>query len=172
MERHRTIASVVEGPKWNQDGYHRAFMRDGTDEIVQATFKLCKQISCKTQRRAHILLTVSSLRLARTICRMHNESLEETLCRQPFSLYASTHRQQLSRRHSYIPWACHDTSTLPLPSTLPERSSRFQHRSLLVALRTNVSATGQQSGREKGCIRHVGGFSNSCQHRRCTNRGS
>jgi len=90
MEGHRTIVSVVEGPKWNQGGYHRVLMRDGTDEIVQVTFKLGKQISCKTQQRTRILLTVSSLRLARTICRMHNESLEETLSRQPFPLYAST----------------------------------------------------------------------------------
>ena len=90
MEGHRTLASVAIFPQIEiTGGYHRVLMRGGTGEIVQAMFKLDKQISCKIQQRARILLRLSSLRLAWTICRMHNECLKAILSHQPFPLYAS-----------------------------------------------------------------------------------
>jgi hypothetical protein len=67
VKGHRTLASVVDSPKIGITGAIIGWH----DEIVQAMFKLDKQISCKIQQRARILLTLSSLRLAWTICRMH-----------------------------------------------------------------------------------------------------
>jgi hypothetical protein len=50
MGWHRTLTSVVDSPQIEITGdCHRVLMMVGIGEIVQAMFKLDKQISCKIQ---------------------------------------------------------------------------------------------------------------------------